>query len=127
MSTMTDAQAGADPATPPVEPAANENVETIEMTSPIIVDLGRERSRRIKDLKRGEGRLMDEVLEVIDDVGDMLGSDAEDKILVPIILIYSRSSRRDRDDDDDDDDGDDNDDYRDGIPILGRWLYKKNF
>jgi hypothetical protein len=71
---------------------------------------------------------MDEVLEVIDDVGDMLGSDAEDKILVPIILIYSRSSRRDRDDDyDDDDDRDDDDGYRDGIPILGRWLYKKNF
>jgi len=111
---------------PSAEPKGD--TTTIEMTTPIIVDLGRERRRRIQDLKRGEGRLMDEVLDVIDDVGDMLGSDAQDKILVPIILIYSRSSKRYRDDDDDDDD--DNDDYDDdcddddGFPFFGRWMKK---
>jgi hypothetical protein len=97
---------------------AEETVRTsTEMTQPIIIDLGKQKSRAIKNLKRGEGKLWDEVLDVVEEVKDMLDTDADGKVLVPIVLIYRERSRRrlnlDRllprvlvDDDEDDDDDD---------------------
>lgn len=97
-----------------VKPAA-------EMTQPVIIDLGKQRLRALNELKKGEGKLWDEVLEVVDEVKDMLGAEAEGKVLVPVIMLYKeRTGRRrldldrllfplldDRDDDDDDDDDED--------------------
>ena len=94
---------------------------TAEMTQPVIIDLGKQRLRALNDLKKGEGKLWDEVLEVVDEVKDMLGADAEGKVLVPVIMLYKETTGRrrldldrilfplldDRDDDDDDDDDDD--------------------
>jgi hypothetical protein len=89
-----------------------------EMTQPIIIDLGKQRSRALKNLKMGEGRLWDEVLDVVEEVKDMLGADADGKVLIPIILLYRERSRPRRlnldrllpqvlvDDEDDDDDDD---------------------
>ncbi len=95
------------------------NLDTT-MTQPVIVDLGRERARQIRELKRGEGELWDDVLDVIDEVKGMLGAEAEGKTLVPIILLVEKKTRRQRiekllfplanwDDDDDDEDEDDED------------------
>jgi hypothetical protein len=67
-----------------------------EMTQPVIVNLGKQKSMDIKDLKEGEGKLWDEVLDVVDEVKDMLGKDAEGKVLVPIVMIYQERSRRRR-------------------------------
>jgi hypothetical protein len=102
---------------------AEETVETsTEMTQPIIIDLGKQRSRALKKLKEGEGKLWDDVLDVIEEVKELLGTDAEGKVLVPVILIYRERSRRRRlnldrllpqvlvDDDEDDDYDDDDDD-----------------
>lgn len=102
---------------------AEESVRTAtEMTQPIIIDLGKQRSRALKNLKKGEGRLWDEVLDVVEEVKDLLGADAEGKVLVPIILLYRERSQRRRlnldrllppvlvDNDDDDDYDDDDDD-----------------
>jgi hypothetical protein len=100
----------------PVPPAGDE--VTTEMTQPIIVDLGRKKASKIKDLKAGEGELWEEVLDVITEVKEMLGEDADAKIMLPIILLYEKRSRRQRlekvlfplanwDDDDDDDDDED--------------------
>lgn len=90
-----------------------------EMTQPVIIDLGRQRSKLVKELKKGEGELWDEVLEVAEEVKEMLGTEAEGKVLIPIVMLYQeRSSRRrldlekimfpllerDADDDDDEDD-----------------------
>jgi hypothetical protein len=97
---------------------AEETVTTsTEMTQPIIIDLGKQKSRAIKNLKKGEGRLWDDVLDVVEEVKDMLDTDADGKVLVPIVLIYRERSRRrlnlerllpailvDDDEDDDDDD-----------------------
>ncbi len=92
-----------------------------EMTQPIIVDLGRQRASRLADLKEGEGELWDEVLDVIAEVKDMLGAEADGKVLMPVIMIYERRARgrrrmesilfplagmRDDDDDEDEDDED---------------------
>jgi uncharacterized protein (UPF0335 family) len=92
-----------------------------EMTQPIIVDLGRQRASRLADLKEGEGELWDEVLDVIAEVKDMLGAEADGKVLLPVIMIYEKTSRRrrrienilfplaDLHDDDDDDEAEDED------------------
>ena len=98
---------------------AEESVKTsTEMTQPVIIDLGKQRSRALKSLKKGEGKLWDEVLDVIEEVKELLGTDADGKVLVPIILLYRERSRRRRlnldrllppvllDDDEDDDDDD---------------------
>ena len=75
---------------------AEEAVKTsTEMTQPVIIDLGKQRGRTLKDLKQGEGKLWDEVLDVVDEVKEMLGAEADGKVLVPIVLLYQeRSGRR---------------------------------
>ena len=93
-------------------------VET-EMTQPIIVDLGKQKASKLKALKEGEGELWDDILDVIEEVKEMLGPEAEGKLVVPIILLYEKKQKRARlenilfplaqlaqdvDDDDDDDD-----------------------
>jgi len=90
-----------------------------EMTQPVIIDLGKQRSKSLRELKKGEGKLWEEVLEVAEEVKDMLGGEAEGKVFVPIVMLYQEKSGRRRLDldrilfpllekeDDDDDDEDD--------------------
>ncbi len=72
-----------------------EETETIqaEMTQPIIIELGTRKSSNLKDLKKGKGKLWDEVLGVIEETREMLGEEAEGKILVPVIVIYKKKSK----------------------------------
>jgi hypothetical protein len=65
-----------------------------EVTAPIIVNLGKKKRKVIKRLKRGKGRAMDEVLDVVDQVQANLGAQAENKILVPVVIIYRQKQRR---------------------------------
>lgn len=92
-----------------------------EMTQPVIIDLGKTRAKSLRELKEGEGKLWDEVLDVAEEVKEMLGAEAEGKVFIPIIMLYQKRSRRRRldldkiifpllDDDDDDDDEDDDED-----------------
>ena len=98
---------------------AEEAVKTAtEMTQPVIIDLGRQKSSALRDLKKGEGKLWEEVLEVAEEVKEMLGTEADGKVLIPIIILYKEKSNRrldidrilfpllERDDDEDDDDED---------------------
>ena len=91
-----------------------------EMTQPVIIDLGKQRPRTLRELKNGEGKLWDEVLDVAEEVKEMLGADAEGKVFIPIVMIYQEKSRRRRldlesivfpllEDEDEDDDDDDED------------------
>ena len=68
--------------------------ELAEVTAPIIVSLGKKKRKAIKQLKRGKGSVMTEVMDVIDQVQETLGAQAEGKILVPVVLIYQRKVRR---------------------------------
>lgn len=73
----------------------DETVETTTMmTQPIIIDLGKQKSGNIKDLKMGEGKLWGEVLGVVDEVKDRLGDEANGKVLVPVVMIYQRKLKR---------------------------------
>jgi hypothetical protein len=62
-------------------------------TAPIIIDLGKEKKKRIKDLKRGRGRLMAEVAAVLNEVRTGLGEEGDSKQLVPIVLIYKKKRK----------------------------------
>jgi hypothetical protein len=61
-----------------------------EMTQPVIIDLGEQKSKALKQLKAGEGELWDEVFDVIDEVKDMLGKEADGKVLIPVIMLYEK-------------------------------------
>jgi len=64
--------------------------------SPIILDVGKRKRRAIKDLERGRGRIMDEVEQTLAEVRQRLGSAAEGKELVPLVMIYRRKPKRRR-------------------------------
>ena len=67
-----------------------------EAIPPIIVNVGKKRRKAIKSLERGEGKLMDEVSQVISEVRSSLGASEEGKELVPIVIIYQKKTRRRR-------------------------------
>ena len=72
------------------------NAEIVEITTPIMINLGKQRPKRIKALKRGRGKLMDQVADVLDEVQVNLGDEVKGKTLVPIILLYERKKKRKR-------------------------------
>jgi hypothetical protein len=56
----------------------------------LLVDLGRQRRKQIKRLKRGEGRLSRHVQAAVDQSREELGIDPALEI-VPVVLLYRRS------------------------------------
>jgi hypothetical protein len=76
------------------EKSAVVNHAQAEVTTPIIVSLGKKKKKAIKKLKRGEGSAMDEVMDVIDQVQMNLGDDAAGKIIVPVVVLYRKKERR---------------------------------
>jgi len=77
-----------------VQPTPTQIQNPAEVTAPIIVNLGKKKRKVIKRLKRGKGRAMDEVLDVVDQVQANLGAQAEGKVLVPVVIIYRQKQRR---------------------------------
>lgn len=72
-----------------------EEVElTTEVTQPIIIDLGKQRPKQIKKLKKGEGKLWEEVVDVIDEVNMQLGDEVHGKTIVPLVLVYRKKTKR---------------------------------
>ena len=71
-----------------------ERVNTARATAPIVVSLGTESRKRIRRLKRGRGKLMGEVSNVMDQVRASFGEHADGKIFVPVVLVYRRKRRR---------------------------------
>ncbi len=71
----------------------NEEIST-EMTQPIIIDLGSQKPGNLKDLKKGKGKLWDEVLDVVEEAKEMLGAEADGKVIIPVVLIYQKKTKR---------------------------------
>jgi hypothetical protein len=82
--------------TEPIVEPRDEVIAAVEMTQPIVIDLGKERPKKIKALKKGRGKLWDEVLDVLDEVKVGLGEEADGKTLVPVIMIYRKKYARRR-------------------------------
>ena len=68
----------------------------LEVTPPMVVDLGKQRRSRIKDLKRGRGKLMDDVHNVVDRVVAEFGDQANGKQFIPVVIVFRKKSRRRR-------------------------------
>jgi Family of unknown function (DUF6200) len=62
--------------------------------SPIVLDLGKVKPKRIKQLRRGEGRLAEEVRQAVEKVRDGLGAEGDGKVLVPVVVLYRKKPRR---------------------------------
>lgn len=65
-----------------------------DAATPIVIDLGTVKRKRIKRLKRGEGPLVEEVEQVVAGVRERLGAEAEGKELVPVVVLYRRKRKR---------------------------------
>jgi hypothetical protein len=94
-----------------------------------LVDLGKKSRRAIRDLRRGKGRLMDDIEDTIEELrdGGAIPEGAHPVVILverrlteqggmfPLLLppgipgLLSMSMRREDDDDDDDEDDDDDD------------------
>ncbi len=81
-----------------LEPLTVNTPLEITGVAPIIIDLGKEKKKRIRDLKRGRGRLMAEVAAVLNDARATLGDNADGKQIVPVILIYKKKRKKGRKD-----------------------------
>lgn len=64
--------------------------------APIVVDLGKTKRKRIKQLKRGQGRLVSEVSEAVARARAGLGADADGKELVPVVVVYRKKDKKQR-------------------------------
>lgn len=64
--------------------------------APIVIDLGGASRKGIRQLKDGSGKLSREVLDVVSDIHERLGTEAQNKELIPIVVVYSRKKRRPR-------------------------------
>ncbi|MDI1433113.1 MULTISPECIES: hypothetical protein [Polyangium] len=69
------------------------NVE-VEQITPIVLKVGKRKRSAIKDLKRGRGRLMDEVEQTLDEVRIGLGAEGARKELVPVVILYRQKDKR---------------------------------
>jgi hypothetical protein len=67
-----------------------------EEFAPIVVDLGKQSRKRIKDLKRGKGKLPAEALETATQVRQSFGDEATGKEFVPIIVVYTKKRTTNR-------------------------------
>jgi hypothetical protein len=75
----------------------DEIIETsTDMTQPIVIDLGNQKPGNLKDLKKGGGKLWDEVFAVVEEVKEMLGEDADGKVIIPVVMIYREKPKRKR-------------------------------
>jgi hypothetical protein len=67
--------------------------EPTVVSSPIVVDLGKQKRKRIKQLKKGRGRLVERINEVVAQVRSELGAEVEGKELVPVAVIFRRNGK----------------------------------
>lgn len=70
------------------------NSAPAEILTPIIVSLGKKKKKAIKRLKRGKGRAMDDVMDVVEQVQVNLGEQAAGKVIVPVVVVYRQKQRR---------------------------------
>jgi hypothetical protein len=68
----------------------------VDVAEPILLNLGKQKRKRIKKLMKGKGKLWGEVQDVIDEVSYLLDDELEGKTIVPLILVYRRKPKNKR-------------------------------
>jgi len=59
-----------------------------------LVDLGKAKPKDIKALKRGGGKLHQEVIEALEEIEFNLGDEAAGKTILPVVLVVERKRKR---------------------------------
>lgn len=72
----------------------SDNQATI--SSPVVIDLGKARKKRIRQLKKGHGKLMNDVGDAVAEVVDELGDELKGKEIVPVVLVYRQKRKKRR-------------------------------
>ena len=67
---------------------------TTQVTQPIIIDLGRQKAKNLKEFKKGEGKIWEDVKAVLEKVQGELGETAEGKVIIPVVMIFEKKQRR---------------------------------
>jgi len=68
-----------------------------DLPIPVVVDVGATRKKKIKQLKKGEGSLMNEVKAIIREVEATHAEQLGDRKIWPVVLIYrQKKSKRKR-------------------------------
>ncbi len=63
------------------------------LTAPIIVDMGKAKNKKVKQLKKGRGTLLVDVQDALDEVAMSLGDQVSGKQLVPVVLLYKKKRK----------------------------------
>lgn len=61
----------------------------MNITSPIVVDLGKAREESIRQLQNGVGQLVEDVQEVVSRVRSS-SADRPGRVLVPVVVVYDQ-------------------------------------
>ena len=61
--------------------------------APVVVDLGKVKSKALRALKNGEGPLLQDVARVLDEVRAR-SSELASKELVPVVIMYRKKPKR---------------------------------
>lgn len=66
--------------------------DTLLTTNPIVIDMGKRESRLIRDLKKGEGDLLEEVNEIVDEVSERIAppEGGVERVFIPVVVIVER-------------------------------------
>lgn len=70
--------------------------DTTVKTRPVIIDLGKVKKKKIKQLKQGRGDLMAEVEQAVATAANSLSAEDASKTLVPIVVLYRKKEVRRR-------------------------------
>lgn len=62
----------------------------------IVISLGSTRRKRIRQLKRGDGKLVGRVRSAVEVAAAGLGDDADGKTLIPVVLVYREKTAKKR-------------------------------
>jgi hypothetical protein len=73
----------------PVQTSSAAGVET-----PVVIDLGKVKRRRVKDLKRGQGALMGEVHAALLQMRTAMAASGQDKQIVPVVVLYKVKKKK---------------------------------
>jgi hypothetical protein len=72
-----------------------QNEETSAL-APLIIDLGKVKPKKIKQLKKSTGPLIAEIEDAIDETLERLGKDADGKEILPVVVIVQKKAKKRR-------------------------------
>jgi hypothetical protein len=66
----------------------------MSIQQPVVVDLGKKKSKQVKKVLKGQGPLYQHTLDAVEQVRASLGPDAANREFVPVIVIYKKKPKK---------------------------------